>query len=118
MEHEPKACAAVIGTQIMVILLYFRSHLGHLKSVYIYNCQGLSCVTNFWDEEMKPAGFLFQIENLFYNMVARRKALQNSNDDYSKIVDLICRFSIHHVNVNFSCRKVCSPAYTFYLLLK
>ncbi|KAF5190929.1 Dna mismatch repair protein, partial [Thalictrum thalictroides] len=62
MEHEPKACAAVKGTQIM-------------------------------------------IENLFYNMTARRKTLQNSADDYAKIVDLICRFAVHHINVSFSCRK-------------
>lgn len=62
MEHEPKACAAVKGTQIMV-------------------------------------------ENLFYNMVARRKTLQNSADDYSKIVDLLSRFAIHHIGLSFSCRK-------------
>ncbi|KAA8538700.1 hypothetical protein F0562_028319 [Nyssa sinensis] len=62
MEHEPKACAAVKGTQIM-------------------------------------------IENLFYNMIARKKTLQNSADDYSKIVDLLSRFAIHHINVSFSCRK-------------
>ncbi|XP_051123536.1 DNA mismatch repair protein MLH1 isoform X2 [Andrographis paniculata] len=62
MDQEPKACAAVKGTQIMV-------------------------------------------ENLFYNMAARRKTLQNSADDYPKIVDLICRFAIHHINVSFSCRK-------------
>lgn len=62
MEHEPKACAAVKGTQITV-------------------------------------------ENLFYNMAARRKTLQNSADDYPKIVDLLTRFAIHHTNVSFSCRK-------------
>ncbi|KAM3354923.1 hypothetical protein ACQJBY_025588 [Aegilops geniculata] len=62
MENDPKPCAAVKGTQVMV-------------------------------------------ENLFYNMVARRKTLQNSNDDYSKIVDFISRFAVHHINVNFSCRK-------------
>ncbi|KAM7507577.1 hypothetical protein LguiA_018030 [Lonicera macranthoides] len=62
MEHEPKACAAVKGTQIM-------------------------------------------IENLFYNMAARRKTLQNSADDYPKIVDMLSRFAIHHMNVGFSCRK-------------
>ncbi|KAK3229969.1 hypothetical protein Dsin_001850 [Dipteronia sinensis] len=55
MENEPKACAAVKGTQIMV-------------------------------------------ENLFYNMIARRKTLQNSSDDYTKIVDLLSRFAIHHTN--------------------
>ncbi|KAG4166255.1 hypothetical protein ERO13_A13G118900v2 [Gossypium hirsutum] len=62
MENEPKACAAVKGTQIV-------------------------------------------IENLFYNMVARRKTLQNSADDYTKIVDLLSRFAIHHIDVSFSCRK-------------
>ncbi|MED6132717.1 DNA mismatch repair protein [Stylosanthes scabra] len=62
MENEPRPCAAVKGTHIMV-------------------------------------------ENLFYNMAARRKTLQNSSDDYSKIVDLISRFAIHHINVSFSCRK-------------
>ncbi|XP_021845672.1 DNA mismatch repair protein MLH1 isoform X2 [Spinacia oleracea] len=62
MENEPKPCAAVKGTQIM-------------------------------------------IENLFYNMTARKKTLQNSGDDYPKIVDLLSRFSIHHIGVGFSCRK-------------
>ncbi|XP_010421834.2 PREDICTED: DNA mismatch repair protein MLH1 isoform X1 [Camelina sativa] len=62
MEHEPKPCAAVKGTQILV-------------------------------------------ENLFYNMIARRKTLQNSADDYGKIVDLLSRMAIHHNNVSFSCRK-------------
>lgn len=45
------------------------------------------------------------VENLFYNMIARRKTFQNSSDDYSKIVDLLSRFAIHHINVSFSCRK-------------
>ncbi|CAL0301776.1 unnamed protein product [Lupinus luteus] len=62
MEHEPKPCAAVKGTQIMV-------------------------------------------ENLFCNMATSKKALQNSNGDYTKIVDLVSRFAIHHINVSFSCRK-------------
>jgi len=44
-------------------------------------------------------------------MVARRKTLQNSNDDYPKIVDFISRFAVHHINVNFSCRKVNIPAF-------
>ena len=49
-------------------------------------------------------------------MTARRKTLQNSADDYSKIVDLLSRFAIHHTHVSFSCRKVglCNAA-EFYL---
>ncbi|KAJ4832053.1 DNA mismatch repair protein [Turnera subulata] len=61
MEHPPKPCAAVKGTQVLV-------------------------------------------EDLFYNMVARRKMLLN-NDDYSKIVDLLSRFAVHHIGIAFSCRK-------------
>ncbi|XP_019440187.1 PREDICTED: DNA mismatch repair protein MLH1-like isoform X2 [Lupinus angustifolius] len=62
MEHEPKPCAAVKGTQVTV-------------------------------------------ENLFCNMAASKKALQNSHGDYKKIVDLVSRFALHHTNVSFSCRK-------------
>lgn len=39
-------------------------------------------------------------------MAARRKTLQNSADDYTKIADLLSRFAIHHTSVSFSCRKV------------
>lgn len=39
-------------------------------------------------------------------MAARRKTLQNSADDYTKIVDVLSRFAIHHTRVSFSCRKV------------
>lgn len=56
--------------------------------------------------ELKLLSFCVKVENLFYNMAARRKTLQNSADDYPKIVDLISRFAIHHINVGFSCRKV------------
>lgn len=56
--------------------------------------------------ELLLGRFSSQIENLFYNMAARRKTLQNSVDDYPKIADLISRFAIHHTHVSFSCRKV------------
>ncbi|KAM0980689.1 hypothetical protein EV2_014398 [Malus domestica] len=36
--------------------------------------------------------------------------LQNSADGYSKIVDLLSRFAIHHMNVGFSRRKVVCSA--------
>lgn len=49
-------------------------------------------------------------------MAARRKTLQNSSDDYSKIVDLVSRFAIHHINVSFSCRKVGLLSSITYLL--
>ncbi|GFP81438.1 DNA mismatch repair protein mlh1 [Phtheirospermum japonicum] len=59
----------------------------------------------FRGEALASMTYVGHIENLFYNMTARRKTLQNTADDYPKIVDLICRFAIHHTGVNFSCRK-------------
>ncbi|CAL5439080.1 unnamed protein product [Camellia sinensis] len=48
--------------------------------------------------QVSDDGHGIRIENLFYNMTARRKTLQNSADDYPKIVDLLSRFAIHHIN--------------------
>ncbi|KAH9322096.1 hypothetical protein KI387_016735, partial [Taxus chinensis] len=62
IEQEPRPCAAVKGTQIMV-------------------------------------------ENLFYNMAARRKSFKNLNDDYARILDVISRYAIQKINVSFSCKK-------------
>ncbi|CAM8946674.1 unnamed protein product [Rhodiola kirilowii] len=50
-------------------------------------------------------GTQVMVENLFYNMSARRKTLEKSADDYAKIVDMMSRFAIHHMQVSFSCRK-------------
>ncbi|GAQ87495.1 DNA mismatch repair protein - MLH1 family [Klebsormidium nitens] len=62
LEGEPKACAAVKGTQITV-------------------------------------------ENLFYNVTARRKAFKNVGEEYSRILDVISRFAVHNEGVSFSCKK-------------
>ncbi|GLJ54312.1 hypothetical protein SUGI_1165300 [Cryptomeria japonica] len=62
LEQEPRPCAAVKGTQIMV-------------------------------------------ENLFYNMAARRKSFKNLSDEYARILDVISRYAIQKINVSFSCKK-------------
>ncbi|KAI5069224.1 hypothetical protein GOP47_0015525 [Adiantum capillus-veneris] len=62
MEGEPRPCAAVKGTQIMV-------------------------------------------ENLFYNVAARRKAFKNPAEEYGRILDVVSKFSIHKNEVSFLCKK-------------
>lgn len=101
MENEPKPCAAVKGTQVMVSL-----HEVLLSS--LLNTVGYQDMFVIFTSQQHNS---LQVENLFYNMVARRKSLQNSNDDYPKIVDFISRFAVHHINVNFFCRKVNIPAF-------
>ncbi|XP_024542568.1 LOW QUALITY PROTEIN: DNA mismatch repair protein MLH1 [Selaginella moellendorffii] len=62
MEGDPRPCAAVKGTQIMV-------------------------------------------ENLFYNVTARRKSFKNPSDEYARVVDVISKYSIQNPKVGFSCKK-------------
>ncbi|KAL2653676.1 hypothetical protein R1flu_021804 [Riccia fluitans] len=62
MEGEPRPCAAVKGTQIMV-------------------------------------------ENLFYNVAARKKAFKNPGEEYGRIVDVISRYAVHKIGTSFSCKK-------------
>ncbi|KAL5559729.1 hypothetical protein UlMin_035940 [Ulmus minor] len=56
--------------------------------------------------------FLFSVQGPIINLFMRILRW-NFSDDYSKIVDLLSHFAIHHTNVSFSCRKV----YVNFLLL-
>lgn len=120
MEQEPRPCAAVKGTQIMVthfsFVFWYISHMLKSFQSYIYlwfynhflGFRSMAGGDFIWSNitGFNFSNCIFQVENLFYNMIARRKNLQNSNDDYPKVVDLISRFAIHYMNVSFSCRKV------------
>lgn len=45
------------------------------------------------------------VEDLFYNVPSRIKALRSKNDEFSKILDVIGRYAIHTNGVGFSCKK-------------
>eukprot|EP01018_Ginkgo_biloba_P023797 Gb_27061 [translate_table: standard] len=61
------------------------------------------------EQEPRPCaavkGTQITVENLFYNMVARRKSFKNPSDDYARIIDVISRYAIQKINVSFSCKK-------------
>lgn len=44
--------------------------------------------------------FLFQVEDLFYNVSTRRKALKSPSEEYSRIIEVISR-CVHEI------QKVC-----------
>ncbi|CAM6095875.1 unnamed protein product [Calypogeia fissa] len=50
-------------------------------------------------------GTLVTVENLFYNVVARKKAFKNPNEEYGRILDVISRYAIHKIGASFSCKK-------------
>lgn len=47
-----------------------------------------------------------QVEDMFYNSPARRKALKNPTEEFNKIHDLIVRYAIHNAHISFSLKKV------------
>ncbi|GJP55119.1 hypothetical protein CLOM_g14106 [Closterium sp. NIES-68] len=45
------------------------------------------------------------VEDLFFNVAARRKAFRSYSEEYARILDIISRFAIHNHDVCFSCKK-------------
>ncbi|XP_012882559.1 PREDICTED: DNA mismatch repair protein Mlh1 isoform X2 [Dipodomys ordii] len=46
-----------------------------------------------------------QVEDLFYNITTRRKALKNPSEEYGKILEVVGRYSIHNSGISFSVKK-------------
>uniref|UniRef100_A0A8C3AVN3 DNA mismatch repair protein MLH1 n=1 Tax=Cyclopterus lumpus TaxID=8103 RepID=A0A8C3AVN3_CYCLU len=45
------------------------------------------------------------VEDLFYNVTTRRKALKSPSDEYSRIVEVVSRYAIHNSGKSFSVKK-------------
>uniref|UniRef100_F7GA57 DNA mismatch repair protein MLH1 n=1 Tax=Monodelphis domestica TaxID=13616 RepID=F7GA57_MONDO len=50
-------------------------------------------------------GTQITVEDLFYNVATRRKALKNPSEEYGKILDVVGRYSVHNSGVSFSVKK-------------
>lgn len=50
-------------------------------------------------------GTTIMVEDLFYNMETRRKALRNTTEEHNRIADVITRYAIHNHGVGFSLKK-------------
>uniref|UniRef100_A0A8C0UTX4 MutL homolog 1 n=1 Tax=Cyanistes caeruleus TaxID=156563 RepID=A0A8C0UTX4_CYACU len=46
-----------------------------------------------------------RVEDLFYNVNTRRKALKNPNEEYAKILEVVSRYAIHNSGISFSVKK-------------
>ncbi|XP_033917892.1 DNA mismatch repair protein Mlh1 isoform X2 [Melopsittacus undulatus] len=50
-------------------------------------------------------GTQITVEDLFYNVVTRRKALKNRSEEYAKILEVCGRYAIHNSGISFSVKK-------------
>jgi DNA mismatch repair protein MLH1 len=59
--------------------------------------------------EPKPCagnrGTQITVEDLFYNIMTRKKALKSPGEEYAKIVDVVGKYAIHNSGVAFTVKK-------------
>ncbi|KZF23131.1 putative DNA mismatch repair protein Mlh1 [Xylona heveae TC161] len=50
-------------------------------------------------------GTQITVEDLFYNVPARRRAFRSASEEYAKILDMVGRYAVHCHGVAFTCKK-------------
>ncbi|XP_050457163.1 DNA mismatch repair protein Mlh1 isoform X2 [Cataglyphis hispanica] len=50
-------------------------------------------------------GTIITIENLFYNVATRRKALSNSSEELNKITEIVMKYAVHNPTIGFTLKK-------------
>ncbi|XP_077160023.1 DNA mismatch repair protein Mlh1 isoform X2 [Paroedura picta] len=89
------------------------SHVAHV-TITTKTSDGMCAYrANYSDGKMKAApkpcagnqGTQIVVEDLFYNVATRRKALKNPSEEYAKILDIVSRYAIHNSGISFSVKK-------------
>jgi DNA mismatch repair protein MLH1 len=57
---------------------------------------------------------MFQIEDLFYNVPSRRKALQKPQEEFLKLYEVVARYAIHNAGIALTLKKVFIDPYNFH----
>ncbi|KAI9024914.1 Mutl protein-like protein 1 isoform 1 [Phycomyces nitens] len=56
-------------------------------------------------------GTVVTIEDLFYNVSSKRKALCTPRQEYEQILSVMREYAVHHYNIAFTCKKVESSTF-------
>lgn len=76
-------------------------------------CSAKPFSASFVDGKMKDKpkpiagnqGTQITVEDLFYNMPIRRKALKSPGEEYQKVSEVVGRYAIHNATVGFGLKK-------------
>jgi DNA mismatch repair protein MLH1 len=62
-------------------------------------------------------GTTILVEDLFYNMLNRRLAFSNHNDEHQRVVDVVVKYAVHYgdKHISFTCKKPKSQSPDFHL---
>lgn len=96
------------------------SHIAHLTVTTKTKDSDLAWRATYQDGKLAPAkqgqsaepkgvagrpGTQITVEDLFYNINARRKAFRSFPDEFNKIIDVVGRYAVHCKGVGFTCKK-------------
>lgn len=90
------------------------SHVAHVTVITKRAADTVGWKARYFDgklvSEITPTacttGTQILVEDLFFNVPNRLRALKNKSEEYSKIVDIIGRYAVHTENVGFSVGKM------------
>jgi DNA mismatch repair protein MLH1 len=55
-------------------------------------------------------GTTIVVEDLFYNVATRRKALRNANEEFGRLADVVSQYALHNAGVGFTLKKHGEPS--------
>lgn len=90
------------------------SHVAHLTIITRTKNSNCAFKAQYSDGKLKGSlkpcagnqGTQIVVEDLFYNMLTRKKALKNPNEEYAKIVDVVGKYAIHNSGIAFTVKKL------------
>jgi DNA mismatch repair protein MLH1 len=96
------------------------SHIAHVQIVTMtadstcayraYYQDGKMVGKNGESADPKPCagvkGTQITVEDMFYNVTSRQKALKQPNDEYLKIVDVVTKYALHNYTASFNLKKM------------